>query len=250
MGIHEKPEKPVLKKFDREVAGRAPAVALCGASRVDDPEVKRASKELGFEVAKRGWTLVCGGMGGVMEAACRGVREARTKAQGRAALARCVGLLPGDSPFGGNANLDVAIPTGLGMARNALVVKAGDAVVLVNGASGTLSEAAMAWQLGRPIVALTHTGGWAQELARRGTLDERPRSKIIAAESVVQAMDQLEICFEGWGQGRGESEGWRGRGGEGSNGFDPSRREPRLWTASAPPVAPSFPDNDSKTQGP
>ena len=221
----------------RALQGRAPTVALCGASRVDDPEVEQAARELGAEVAKRGWTLVCGGMGGVMAAACRGLREARAAGLGDADQARCVGILPCDSPFGGNAYLDVVIPTGLGMARNALVVKAGDAVVLANGASGTLSEAAMAWQLNRPMVALARTGGWAQELARRGTLDHRSRQEVFAAESVAQAMDHLDHCFRDWERDRGIAGGvgsvdaGASRGHE-LVGIDPSRREPPTQTTS------------------
>lgn len=171
---------------------RAPAVAVCGASRVEDPKVEEAAFELGMAVALQGWNLVCGGMGGVMEAACRGVQKAREEGRGKADSARAVGIVPGPDFHQANDYCDVVIPTGLGVARNSLVVRAGDVVVLVNGASGTLSEAAFAWQMGKPLVALATTGGWAEELAQRKTLDRRSRSPIHAARDPKGAVDWIK----------------------------------------------------------
>src|SRR5205085_9317980 len=98
--------------------------------------------------------LVCGGRGGVMEAACRGAQ---------AAGGTTVGLLPDADRRQANAHLDVALPTGMGELRNGLVARAGDAVIAVGGEFGTLSEIGFALKLGRPVVGL---GTW--ELARGG----------------------------------------------------------------------------------
>jgi uncharacterized protein (TIGR00725 family) len=102
---------------------------------------------VGRLVAQRGAVVVCGGLGGVMEAACRG-------AQGEGGLA--VAILPGLDRSAANPHVDVALPTGLGEARNALVVRAADCVIAVGGGYGTLSEIALALKGGKRVVGL-HT---------------------------------------------------------------------------------------------
>jgi len=95
--------------------------------------------------------VVCGGLGGVMEAACRGAKEAG---------ATTVGILPGADRSAANPFVDVAIPTGLGEARNALVVRAADALIAVGGAYGTLSEIALALKAGKRVAGI---GTWDVE---------------------------------------------------------------------------------------
>jgi len=119
-----------------------------------------------------------------MEAACRGAAEARAAGEGSGII---VGILPGKSREEANRYCDVVIPTGLGFARNAIVALAGDAVILVGGGSGTLSEAALAWQFGKPVVALEPSGGWAAELAGRA-LDDRRKDVIVPASSPEEAV--------------------------------------------------------------
>jgi uncharacterized protein (TIGR00725 family) len=119
-------------------------VAVVGPGEASADEVA-AAQAVGRELARRGTLLVCGGLGGVMEAACRGAREA-----GGATL----GLLPGADRNAGNPYLDVAVATGLGEARNALVVRAADALIAVGGAYGTLSEIALALKAGKPVLGL------------------------------------------------------------------------------------------------
>ncbi|MEA2420374.1 MAG: hypothetical protein QOE60_2580 [Thermoleophilaceae bacterium] len=96
-------------------------------------------------MAERGAVVVCGGLGGVMEAACRGAR---------AAGGTTVGILPGLDRTAANPFVDVALPTGLGEARNALVVRAADAVIAVGGGYGTLSEIALALKAGKPVIGI------------------------------------------------------------------------------------------------
>lgn len=106
-------------------------------------------------MADAGAVLVCGGLGGVMEAACRGAR-----ARG----GETVGLLPGDDRSSANAFVGIAIPTGLGEGRNVLVVRAADALVAIGGGWGTLSEIALALRAGRPVMGL---GTWEPKHAGR-----------------------------------------------------------------------------------
>jgi uncharacterized protein (TIGR00725 family) len=108
-------------------------------------EEESAAEEVGRGLGSAGATVVCGGLGGVMAAACRGTRSGG---------GLTVGLLPGGSRRDANRWVDVAIPTGLGEARNALVVRSADVVVAVGGAYGTLSEIALALKAGTPVVGL------------------------------------------------------------------------------------------------
>jgi uncharacterized protein (TIGR00725 family) len=100
---------------------------------------------VGRLVAERGAVLVCGGLGGAMEAACRGAKQAG---------GLTVGILPGSDRSDANPYVDVALPTGLGEARNALVVRAADAVIAIGGGYGTLSEIAFALKAGKRVIGL------------------------------------------------------------------------------------------------
>jgi uncharacterized protein (TIGR00725 family) len=173
----------------------APAIAVCGASRVIDPAIAALAREVGAAVARSGATLVCGGMDGVMHAACMGAAEARTLAGGQGGL--IVGITPTARKADANPYCDVVIPTGLGPARNSVVVLAGDAVILIGGGAGTLTEAAFAWQYGKPIVALVPSGGWAASLAGQG-IDDRRADWIVAAQTPADAVQRaLELIRAG-----------------------------------------------------
>jgi uncharacterized protein (TIGR00725 family) len=103
------------------------------------------AEELGARLVDLGATVVTGGLGGVMEAACRGAKSRR---------GLTIGLLPGLDRSEANGWVDVAIATGLGELRNALVVRTSDAVVAVGGGAGTLSEIGFALKLGRPVIGI------------------------------------------------------------------------------------------------
>jgi uncharacterized protein (TIGR00725 family) len=103
------------------------------------------AEAVGRELAARGAVVVCGGLGGVMEAACRGAKEAG---------GHTVGILPGTDRSAANPFVDTAVPTGFGEARNALVVRAADALIAVGGGYGTLSEIALALKAGKRVVGL------------------------------------------------------------------------------------------------
>jgi uncharacterized protein (TIGR00725 family) len=116
------------------------------------------AEALGRLIVDSGHRIVCGGLGGVMHAACRGARQSSRYREGDT-----VGILPGTDPAEANDAVDVVVPTGLGHARNIIIAQA-QVVVAVGGGAGTLSEIAMAWVHNRPIVAL-ELDGWSGRLA-------------------------------------------------------------------------------------
>ena len=119
-------------------------IAVVGGHKCSK-KIYRIAEELGSLIAQRGWVLVCGGGSGVMEAACKGAKK-----QG----GLTVGILPSSDGREANKYLDVNIPTGLGYARNILVVRAAKAVIAISGEYGTLSEIAFAFNEEKPIVGI------------------------------------------------------------------------------------------------
>lgn len=122
-------------------------IAVIGGSSVP-PRIAELARQVGLELARRGAAVVCGGLGGVMEAACRGAKEAS---------GLTIGILPGDpweEEGKANSYVDVPIVTGIGYARNAIVVKTAQAVIAVDGSFGTLSEIAFALQSRIPVIGL------------------------------------------------------------------------------------------------
>ena len=128
------------------------------------------AEEIGRQLARNGVTLVCGGLGGVMAAACRG-------ASGEGGTT--VGILPGDSRLAANPYVQIPIVTGVGYARNVIVVKSSQAVIAVGGSYGTLSEISHALQNGIPVIGLNT---WS--LARNG----QPDNAIIPAQDAADAV--------------------------------------------------------------
>ncbi len=123
---------------------RAPVIAVVGAGEAPD-EVLELARQAGAEIAARGAVLVCGGRGGIMAAAARGARERG---------GHTIGVLPGYDAGEANPDIEFAVATGMGQARNAIVVATADAVIAMRGEGGTLSEIGLALKLGRPVVAL------------------------------------------------------------------------------------------------
>ena len=156
------------------------------------PDVLETARDVGAELARAGFSLVCGGLFGVMEAACRGHAEGREERGGDSLT---LGLLPGTSADDGTAYLDIAIPTGIGIARNLLVVRSAKAIIVIDGSSGTLSELAFAWQLGLPIVALAPTGGIAAEYAGR-PVDSKRDDTVMCAVTAREAVELVCAVIE------------------------------------------------------
>lgn len=152
----------------------APRIAVCGAGTCSAATYERAL-QVGRLLGAAGAVLLCGGLGGVMEAACRGAKEAG---------GATVGILPGADAGAANAYVDLPIVTGLGQARNAVLVLSAQAVIAIAGESGTLSEIALALKVGRPVVGL---GTW--RLVRGdGTPEERVDYATSPEEAVSLAL--------------------------------------------------------------
>ena len=132
---------------------------------------------MGQRLAKQGVALICGGLGGVMEAACKGARSAG---------GLTIGILPGDDRHAANAYVDVPIVTGMGYARNAIVVKSAQAIIAIDGSYGTLSEIAFALQGGIPVVGLDT---WS--LSLHGQMDDALIPAQNAEEAVKKAVDAV-----------------------------------------------------------
>jgi len=122
-------------------------IGVIGESQFSDPVHEELAEEIGRLIATAGYTLVCGGLTGVMEAACRGARHAG---------GQTVGILPGTDRGEANPYVDVAIPTGLGQMRNAVIALTSDVIIAVGGGFGTLSEIGHALRFGKVVIGL-HT---------------------------------------------------------------------------------------------
>ncbi|MFC2154121.1 TIGR00725 family protein [Candidatus Altiarchaeota archaeon] len=130
-------------------------IAVVGSDGVISEEAKASAERVGEDIAKAGCVLLCGGHGGVMEAACRGAK----KADGLT-----LGVLSEMNKDLVNPYVDIALPTSLGYARNTIVASAAEAVIAVAGSVGTLSEIAFALNYNKPVVVVEGTGGVADFL--------------------------------------------------------------------------------------
>ena len=155
----------------------APYISVIGAGQASEDEAA-AAEEIGRLLAEAGAVLVCGGLGGVMDAAARGCE---------AAGGTSVGILPGDDRTQASSHLTIRIATGLGEARNAIVARAADAVIAVGGEFGTLSEIALALKMGKPVVGL---GTWMLDL--EGLHGDPLQRAADPPEAVARALEAAE----------------------------------------------------------
>jgi hypothetical protein len=149
-------------------------ISVIGAG-IASPELASLARELGRALAEAGYTVVCGGLGGVMEAVCEGVAERGGTS---------VGVVPGDSRTDANPSATVVVASGVGHARNLAVVASGDAVIAVGGSWGTASEIALARTLGRQVIVL----GEGPPIEGEG---------IRAARDVVEALRLAQAALAG-----------------------------------------------------
>ena len=158
--------------------GKKKIIAVIGGGQPSLEEA-RLAEEVGRELARQGATLVCGGLGGVMEAACRGAHS-----EGGVTI----GILSGDSAKTANPYVQIPIVTGMGYARNVIVVKSAQAVIAIGGSYGTLSEIAHALQNDIPVIGLNT---WSL------SKNNQPDNSIIPAqnptEAVAKALDLAEV---------------------------------------------------------
>ncbi|MGA1821085.1 MAG: TIGR00725 family protein [Thermoplasmatota archaeon] len=164
-------------------SGRRPLISVIGQGDVagDDPRYDLAVN-LGRALVDNGFRIITGGYGGIMEGASLGARQSENYREGD-----IIGILKGFDPTSANRYVDVSICTGFNFARNQIIASS-DGVVAVGGGAGTLSEIAMAWQLGRLIIAL-RVDGWSGEVADR-PLDGRKRYSDIPDDRIYGADDE------------------------------------------------------------
>ena len=149
-------------------------VAVIGAGLCEE-KVSRLARDVGMRIAKRGHILITGGLGGVMEAASQGAKEAG---------GIVVGILPGERDSA-NPYVDVAVATGMGHARNAIVVRSSDVVIALPGSYGTLSEIALALKMNRPVVDMS---GWNVD----GTIEAKdPEEAVKLAEEATKVAKSI-----------------------------------------------------------
>jgi hypothetical protein len=154
-------------------------IGVIGEATFSDAVHEALAEEVGRRVAAAGAALVCGGLTGVMEAACRGARRAG---------GRTIGILPGSDRSEANPFVEVAVATGMGQARNVIIVLTADVLIAVGGGYGTMSEIGHALRAGKPVVGLRT---WE---ATRGTL----RPPLVVAASAEEAVrEALRLAREG-----------------------------------------------------
>lgn len=151
-------------------------IAVIGDSSASKREIKTA-EDVGRELAKRDAILVCGGLGGVMEAACRGATS-----EGGITI----GILPGEKRNDANQYVQIPIVTGIGYARNVAVVKSAQAVIAIGGSYGTLSEIGHALQSGIPVIGIDT---WS--LSKGGKINNSITSVENAADAIEKAFDLI-----------------------------------------------------------
>jgi uncharacterized protein (TIGR00725 family) len=121
-----------------------PIIAVVGANSCDD-NIYLLAEKAGKLLAQKGYTIICGGLGGVMEAVCKGARSGG---------GITIGILPGENTSDANPYVDIPVATGMGIGRNIIIIRTARAVLAIDGQYGTLSEIAYALQLKKPVVGL------------------------------------------------------------------------------------------------
>lgn len=142
---------------------------------------KEIAYEVGKEIALSGSALVCGGLGGVMEAACRGAKEVNGVT---------VGIIPQDNFSFANQFCDIVICSGIGFARDFIVATSSDGIIAVGGGIGTLIEMSVGYMIKKKIVAISSSGGVSDVYAGK-YLDERKRVLIEAAPDAKAAVQAI-----------------------------------------------------------
>ncbi|MEK6303457.1 MAG: TIGR00725 family protein [Acidobacteriota bacterium] len=160
---------------------RRPQATVIGDSDAP-PELCGVAEQIGAMLARLGITVISGGRGGVMEAACRGAAQAG---------GTTVGILPSSEMSDANQWCSVVIPTGLGHARNVVNVLSGDFVIALGSSAGTLSEVCFAWIHGKPILTVTGCDGWMEKTG--SMLDSRGTSSINVCEDIESLKDAVML---------------------------------------------------------
>ena len=160
-------------------------IAIIGDANIEnDIEKQKISFGLGKLIIDNGFVLVTGGLGGVMEYASKGAKSSKNYTKNS-----IIGVLPGYNSDNANKYIDIAMPTGFGLARNLMLISMSNAVIAVGGGSGTLNEISASWQMNKLIIGL-QVKGWSEKLCGKA-LDERRNDIIFCAKDVQEAIDLL-----------------------------------------------------------
>ena len=163
-----------------------PLIAVIGPSAdTCTPEIYDFSRKLGKALAAGGYNIATGGLYGIMEAVFKGAKDAP------ASNCTCVGIIPSAGKEMANPFCDVVISTGMGIARNFILVQSADAVVALGGGAGTLSELTIAWQTGKKVICCTQFEGWAREFSNRG-IDNRNFRPFVPAKGIKEILKALK----------------------------------------------------------
>ncbi len=158
-------------------------IGIIGSSeQFTDKQIYEFALNLGKELSKAGYDIVCGGKGGIMEAVAQGVRTAGNS--------NAICIIPEDTKEAANPYCDIIIPSGMGLARNILIVNTADILIALGGGAGTLSEIAFAWQKGKKVLCVTAFEGWAKQLAGLA-IDSRHNNLLKGVKSIQEIMQEL-----------------------------------------------------------
>ncbi len=156
-------------------------VSIIGASEIDKDTEKKAV-EIGRLLAQNRFIIVCGGLSGVMEAVCKGVKREN---------GLTIGIIPHIEKSLANKFVDIVIPCPFSQARNIVVVLSGDVCLAISGKAGTLSEICFAWIYQKPIVALSSVKGWSSKIANQ-KLDDRRSDMIYGVKTPQEAIMKIK----------------------------------------------------------
>ena len=161
-------------------------VSVIGTSEIDEP-TKKTVISLGKLLAEEHYAIACGGLSGVMEAVCKGAKEAG---------GLTIGIIPFKEKKYANKYIDIVIPVPFSQARNIVVVLAGDACIAIGGKAGTLSEMCFAWIYEKPIIAMSNIEGWSSKIASQ-KIDDRRSDIIHEAKSPKEVLTKLNQLIVG-----------------------------------------------------
>jgi uncharacterized protein (TIGR00725 family) len=161
-------------------------IGIIGSNKsMCSPKLYEFGAELGLALANVRRIFVFGGLGGVMEAVCKGVKSSPISFYGQT-----VGILPDDYGDKTNPYIDTIIPSGIGIARNLVIINSSGILIALGGGAGTLSEIAFAWQRKKKVLCVTLFDGWAKELAGKD-LDNRASGLLIPVSSIDEIVKHL-----------------------------------------------------------
>lgn len=155
-------------------------ISVIGASEISK-EIEEQTFQIGRLLALNNYAVACGGLSGVMEAICKGVKQ-----EG----GLTIGIIPYTDKSNANKYVDIVIPCPFSQARNIVVVLTGDLCLAISGKAGTLSEISFAWIYNKPIVALESVPGWSSKIANQ-KLDDRREDIIYGVNSPQEVIDKI-----------------------------------------------------------